>query len=68
MGDKVAPGVENWREWRRVGDYVVMPPGTTTADCFAVTWELTCEKYGMDPQNPPPLRRDILTIVRHPQE
>jgi len=33
-------------------------------------WMLTCEKYGIDPENPPPMRKDVVRILRngHPRD
>jgi hypothetical protein len=30
----------------------------------AVAWALTCEEYGIDPDNPPPMRKDVFRIGR----
>lgn len=31
---------------------------------LAAVWALTCEAYGIDPDNPPPMRKDIMRIGR----
>jgi hypothetical protein len=56
----------DWRTWPRNGEFVVPPPGTSGERCIQVMWEMSCEVYGIDPENPPPIRKDILRIVRRP--
>ena len=58
------PDPDDWRTWRREGDRVFPPVPISTEKSFQVVWELTCEKYGIDPDNPPPMRKDIVRIVR----
>jgi hypothetical protein len=43
------------------------PPGSSVEQRFAAVWALTCEAYGIDPDNPPPLRKDIFR-VGHPRD
>jgi hypothetical protein len=31
---------------------------------FDAVWALTCEAYGVDPDNPPPMRKDVFRIGR----
>jgi hypothetical protein len=52
--------VERWRTWPRHGDYILAPDDSTFEERLAAVEALTYEKYGIDPQNPPPLRRDIV--------
>jgi hypothetical protein len=53
-----------WRCWPRRGEGVVAPPGTSFAECLHAMWMLTCEEYGIDPENPPPMRKDVVRILR----
>jgi hypothetical protein len=62
----VEKGQERWRSWPRCGEYVIPPDDATMDERMAVMEMLTCEKYGIDPDNPPPLRRDVLRIIRRP--
>jgi len=36
----------------------------TPEERVAVAWALTCEEYGIDPDNPPPMRKDVFRIGR----
>lgn len=55
---------ERWRSWPRVGDRIEAPDDSTLEERFAAMWALTCEAYGIDPENPPPMRKDIVRIGR----
>ena len=59
-------GQERWRSWPRFGEYVIPPDDATMDERMAVMEMLTCEKYGIDPENSPPLRRDVVRIIRRP--
>ena len=52
--------LDEWKSWPRRGELVVPPPGTTVEGCFEVCWLMSCEKYGIDPDNPPPMRKDVV--------
>ena len=54
------------RTWPRRGEYLVPPEGTTPERRIQVMWEMSCEAYGIDPHNPPPLRKDVVRIIRRP--
>jgi hypothetical protein len=56
--------VERWRTWPRKGDYIDAPADSTMEERLAAMWALTCEKYGIDPDNPPPMRKDVFRIGR----
>jgi hypothetical protein len=58
------PPVEGWRSWPRRGDRIDAPAASTMEERLAAMWALTCEKYGIDPANPPPLRRDVFRVGR----
>ena len=58
----------DWRTWPRKGIYIEAPKGSSMEQRFAATWALTCEGYGIDPDNPPPLRKDIVRIIRRPEK
>jgi len=36
----------------------------TPEERVAAAWALTCEEYGIDPDNPPPMRKDVFRIGR----
>lgn len=55
---------ERWRRWPRVGDRIDAPDDSTLEERLAAMWALTCEAYGIDPENPPPMRKDIVQIIR----
>lgn len=59
-------GQERWRSWPRRGDYIIPPDDSTFEERLAALEALTYEKHGIDPDNPPPLRRDVLRIIRRP--
>jgi hypothetical protein len=40
--------------------YAVMSP----EERVAAAWALTCEEDGIDPDNPPPMRKDVFRIGR----
>lgn len=56
----------DWRTWPREGGRVSAPPESTMDERLKAVWALTCEEYGIDPENPPPLRKDIIRIIRRP--
>ncbi|HEV3051029.1 MAG TPA: hypothetical protein VGX50_12015 [Longimicrobium sp.] len=56
----------DWRTWPRKGSYIEAPEGSSMEQRLAAMWALTCEEYGIDPDNPPPLRKDIVRIIRRP--
>lgn len=58
MSGAVDPG--DWRTWPRKGDHIDAPADAPMEQRFAAMRALTCEAYGIDPENPPPLRRDIV--------
>lgn len=43
----------------REGDRITAPDDSTMDERLAAMWALTCEAYGMDPENPPPMRKDV---------
>jgi hypothetical protein len=58
------PAPERWRSWPRVGNRIDVPADATLEERFTVMWALTCEEYGIDPDDPPPMRKDIVRIGR----
>jgi hypothetical protein len=52
----------DWRTWPRKGNRIHAPDDSPVEQRFAAMWALTCEEYGIDPENPPPMRKDILRI------
>ncbi len=62
MSADPAPG--RWRSWPRVGNRIEAPEDSTMEERFAAMWALTCEEYGIDPDNPPPMRKDVFRIGR----
>lgn len=60
----VDPPAERWRSWPRDGDRVLAPDDSTMEERLAAVWPLTCEAYGIDPNNPPPMRKDVVRIGR----
>lgn len=56
----VEPPAERWRSWPREGDRIHAPDDSTMEECLAALWALTCEAYGIDPESPPPMRKDIV--------
>jgi hypothetical protein len=64
MSSTVDP--RDWHTWPRRGNRVDAPADSTMDERLAGVWALTCEAYGIDPDNPPPMRRDIIRIVRRP--
>lgn len=59
-------GQERWRGWPRIGNRIDAPDDATMDERLAVMEMLACEAYGIDPDNPPPLRRDVVRIIRRP--
>lgn len=64
MSDPAAPRRDDWRTWERHGDRLIPPPGATLDECLHAMQALSLEVAGYDPDNPPPLRRDIGRVVR----
>jgi hypothetical protein len=62
MSEEPAP--ERWRSWPRVGNRIEAPEDSTMDERLAAMWALTCEEYGIDPDNPPPMRKDVFRIGR----
>jgi hypothetical protein len=60
MGGMIDPN--DWRTWPRNGNRIEAPEGSPMEQRLAAVWALTCEEYGLDPDNPPPLRKDIIRI------
>jgi hypothetical protein len=58
------PPAERWRSWPRRGDHIDAPDDASMEERLAAMWALTCETYGIDPENPPPLRKDIVRVGR----
>ena len=52
----------DWRTWPRKGDRVDAPEDGSMEECFKAVWALTCEAYGIDPDNPPPMRKDVIRV------
>lgn len=52
----------DWRTWPREGNRVNAPENSSMDQRFAAMWALTCEEYGIDPDNPPPMRKDVFRI------
>jgi len=50
---------QDWRTWPRHGDRVEAPDDASMNARMQAMWGLTCEAYGIDPLNPPPMRKDI---------
>lgn len=49
----------------RLGDEEPNPYAhLTPEERVGMVWALTCEAYGIDPENPPPMRKDIVRIGR----
>lgn len=60
MGGTIDPN--DWRTWPREGNRIDAPAGSPMEQRFAAMWALTCEEYGIDPDNPPPMRKDVFRI------
>lgn len=58
------PALERWRSWPRAGNRIDAPDDSTMEERLAAMWALTCEEYGIDPDNPPPMRKEIVRIGR----
>lgn len=57
----------DWRTWPREGNRIDAPENSSMEQRFAGMWALTCEEYGIDPENPPPMRKDVFRIG-HPRD
>lgn len=66
MSDTIDPN--DWRTWPRKGDRIEAPEGSSMEQRFAAMWALTCEEYGIDPDNPPPMRKDVVRIIRRAEK
>jgi hypothetical protein len=51
---------EAWRDWPREGDRLLPPRDASPADCIAAMWELSCEAYGIGPEDATPMRREVV--------
>ena len=49
----------DWRTWPRKGDRINASEGSSMEQRFAAMWTLACEGYWIDPDDPPPMRRDL---------
>ena len=58
----------DWRTWPRKDIYIEAPEGSSMEQRFAAMRALTCEEYGIDPDNPPPMRKDVVRIIRRPEK
>jgi hypothetical protein len=54
----------DWRTWPRKGNRIDAPEDSPMEQRLAAMWALTCEAYGIDPDNPPPMRKDVFRIGR----
>jgi hypothetical protein len=54
----------DWRTWPRNGNRIDAPEDSPIEQRWAAMWALTCEAYGIDPDNPPPMRKDVVRIGR----
>ena len=50
----------DWRTWPREGGRVDAPVDGSMEERFKAVWMLTCEAYGIDPENPPPMRKNVV--------
>lgn len=56
----------DWRTWPREGNRIDAPEGCSMEERMNAMWALTREEYGIDPCNPPPMRKDVVRITRRP--
>lgn len=62
------PPAERWRSWPRAGNRIEAPEDSAMEERLAAMWALTCEEYGIDPDSPPPMRKDVFRIIRPPED
>ena len=60
----VDPHAERGRTWPRNGNRIDAPADSTMEKRIAAAWLLTCVEYGIDPDNPPPMRKDVVRVGR----
>lgn len=60
----VDPPAERWRTWPRISNRIDAPDDSTMDERLAAMWALTCEEYGIDPDNPPPMRKNVVRVGR----
>lgn len=53
---------ERWRGWPRDGDRIIAPADSTMGERLAAMWAAACDAYGIDPDNPPPMRKDVIRV------
>ena len=56
--------------WTRDGPFAIPPDGKEVSmeETMEMMWLLAAEAYGLDPDNPPPMRRDVVRIVSRGRE
>lgn len=64
MGERREADPNDWRTWRRDGDRLIPPPGTTASQSVAAVCAFSAARWGIDPDRHGKDRRNGLRVLR----